>query len=113
MKLVQTALSSTKIPVYLGAFRATTSVPKPPKSYCTYTTMTKEVFHTDDVFAAYETFVYLNMWTTTDPTANIAKVRNAMRTNGFSMVEEREEYDEETGLNLVIWTWSIQQEADA
>lgn len=110
MRQVQEALASTKIPAYVGTFRATDAVPKPPKTYCAYTTMTREMAFSDDDNHAYETFVYLNLWTTKDPEGAISKIRSAMKSYGFHMEEEREEFDEETGLNLVVWTWVWQED---
>ena len=110
MKRVQAALAPTGIPVFAHVWRASTEYPTPPAQYLTYTTLTVEAEHLDDVPAAYRHYVYLTLWSTGDVTSVIPVVRAAMRAAGFGMDEERTDYEEDTKTFLVIWTWVSTEE---
>lgn len=116
MKLVQQALANIGIPVMAGVWRATGPNQNPPAQYVVYSTKTTEEFHYDDHVASLRTFVYLNLWSTTDPTEMADRIRAAMYAAGFFIVEETDKgynqpaYDTATRHYAVIWTWCIRQE---
>ena len=88
MKQVQDALQNIGIPVYAGVWRAATAQQNPPAQYCVYSTTTTEAAHEDDHPSRYRTYVYLNLWSDSDPTAMRRTIRSAMYAAGFGMVEE-------------------------
>ena len=116
MKQVQAALSGLSIPVFAGIWRATSSNPNAPEQYLVYSTTTKEETHYDDQVIARRTYVYLNLWSISDPTATKERVRQMMYAAGFGMVEESDKgynqpaYDSQTRLFSVQWTWSLYEE---
>ena len=109
MKQVQQALKDIGIPVIAGVWRASGANQNPPPQYCVYSTTTVEAEHEDDHPSRYRTYVYLNLWSETDPT----DMRNAMYAAGFGMVEESDKgynqpaYDTATREYTVQWTWCI------
>ena len=113
MRQVQTALKDIGIPVFAGVWRATSSNPNPPAQYAVYSTTTAEAAHEDDVPSLYRTYVYLNLWSDTDPTEMRYKIRNAMYAAGFGMVEETDKgynqpgYDTATRQFTIQWTWCL------
>ena len=113
MKQVQEALKGIDIPVFVGVWRATSSNPNPPEQYVVYSTTTSEVAHEDDVPSLYRTYVYLNLWSDTDPTEMRYAIRKAMYAAGFGMVEESDKgynqpsYDTSTRQYTVQWTWCL------
>lgn len=118
MKIVQQALSGIGIPVMAGVWRSTSPDQNPPPQYVVYSTKTTEDDHSDDRVTSLRTYVYLNLWSTIDPTAMADKIRRAMYAAGFSIVEETDKgynqpaYDTATRHYAVIWTWCIRQEVD-
>ena len=118
MKLVQQALSGIGIPVMAGVWRATSPNQNPPPQYVVYSTKTTEDSHSDDRVTSLCTYVYLNLWSTIDPTDMAAAIRSAMYAAGFSILEETDQgynqpaYDTATRHYAVIWTWCIRQEVD-
>ena len=116
MKQVQQALAVIGIPVFVGTWRATPGQPTPPAQYLVYSTVTTEDFHHDDHVIAYKTFVYLNLWSTIDPTEVAALIRFAMDAAGFAMIEESDRsgsqpaYDAETRQFTIQWTWCLREE---
>ena len=115
MKQVQEALKDIGIPVFAGVWRASGLNQSPPAQYVVYSTTTTEAAHEDDVATAFRTFVYLNLWSDTDPTAMRYTIRNAMYAAGFSIVEESDKgynqpaYDTATRQYTVQWTWCLQE----
>ena len=113
MKQVQEALKGIDIPVFVGVWRATSDNPNPPEQYVVYSTTTSEVAHEDDVPSLYRTYVYLNLWSDTDPTEMRYAIRKAMYAAGFGMVEESDKgynqpsYDTSTRQYTVQWTWCL------
>ena len=113
MKEVQEALRDIGIPVFAGIWRATSADQNPPPQYCVYSTTTVEAEHEDDHPSRYRTFVYLNLWSETDPTEMRYAIRSAMYAAGFGMVEESDKgynqpaYDTATREYTVQWTWCI------
>lgn len=109
MKQVQTALRGL-IDAYEGAYKATGT--KAPERYVIYTTMTIETDHSDDAAQTLQTYVYMNLWDSGDPTAMAKKIRRAMKAAGFVMDEERtgnssvsDGYESGTEMYCVNWTW--------
>ena len=105
MKRVQNALSSLGIPVFAGAWKATAENAASPQQYLVYTTQTYEDEHWDDINRCYRVYVYLNLWSTVDPTETIHLVRAAMRKAGFAFSDEAVSYNDDTRQTLVAWTW--------
>ncbi|HPJ03680.1 MAG TPA: hypothetical protein PKU80_12675 [Candidatus Limiplasma sp.] len=116
MKQVQLALAGIGIPVFVGIWKATPEQPIPPSQYAVYSTTTMEAFHHDDRVIVYKTFVYLNLWSETDPTAMAAAIRSAMYAAGFAMIEEtdrsgsRSAYNADTRQYTIQWTWCLREE---
>lgn len=116
MKQVQSALAQIGIPVMAGVWRPTSPKQNPPPQYVVYSTTTTEASHHDDHVTSLRTFVYLNLWSDTDPTAMADRIRSAMYAAGFSMVEESDKgynqpaYDTVTRQFTVQWTWCIRKE---
>ena len=116
MRQVQEALRGIGIPVMAGVWRATSANPNPPAQYAVYSTTTTESAHQDDRVTAYRTYVYLNLWSDTDPTDTTDRIRAAMYDAGFFMVEESDKgynqpaYDTATTQFTVQWTWCLQTE---
>ncbi|MDO4548831.1 MAG: hypothetical protein Q4D04_12075, partial [Clostridia bacterium] len=88
MRQVQQALSGIGIPIYAGVWRATSPNQNPPPQYAVYSTTTTEASHHDDCVTSYRTYVYLNLWSDSDPTDMAGTIRAAMYAAGFTMVEE-------------------------
>ena len=113
MRQVQQALSNVGIPVFAGVWRATSSDLNPPVQYAVYSTTKTEASHHDDLVTSYRTFVYLNLWSDTDPTEMADTIRHAMYAAGFVMVEETDKgynqpaYDTATKQYTVQWTWCL------
>lgn len=118
MKQVQAALRDIGIPVIAGVWRAATSDLNPPPQYCVYSTVTTEGSHQDDRVTSFRTFVYLNLWSDSDPTAMADTIRAAMYRYGFAMVEESDKgynqpaYDTATRQYTVQWTWCWREDVD-
>ena len=119
MKQVQEALKDIGIPVMAGVWRATSSQQNPPPQYAVYSSTTTEAAHQDDHVQSLRTYVYLNLWSDSDPTETAAAIRNAMYRHGFSMVEESDKgynqpsYDTATRQYTVQWTWCWHEEVHA
>ena len=115
MKQVQIALKDIGIPVMAGVWRATSPNQNPPVQYVVYSTTTTEAAHEDDHPSLYRTYIYLNLWSGIDPTEMRYKIRTAMYTAGFGMVEESDRgynqpaYDTATGQYTVQWTWCLRE----
>ena len=113
MKQVQQALSGIGIPVYAGVWRSPTIDQNPPAQYIVYATSTVEAAHEDDHPSRYRTYVYMNLWSDSDPTEMRYTVRNAMYAAGFGMIEESDKgynqpaYDTATRQYAVQWTWCL------
>ena len=88
MRQVQEALKDIGIPVMEGVWRATSPNQNPPTQYVVYSSTTTEASHQDDSVTSYRTFVYLNLWSDIDPTETANRIREAMYSYGFTMVEE-------------------------
>lgn len=113
MRQVQRALADIGIPVYAGVWRASGTNQNPPPQYVVYSTTTVEAAHEDDHPSLYRTYVYLNLWSETDPTETRYRIREAMYAAGFGMVEESDKgynqpaYDTATRSYTVQWTWCL------
>lgn len=119
MKQVQEALKNIGIPVMAGVWRATSSQQNPPPQYAVYSSTTTEDAHQDDHVQSFRTYVYLNLWSDSDPTVTAAAIRSAMYNYGFSMIEESDKgynqpsYDTATRQYTVQWTWCWYEEVHA
>lgn len=118
MKQVQQALKSIGIPVIAGVWRATSANQNPPKQYVVYSSTATESSHADDHVTSIRTYVYLNLWSESDPTSMANKIRSAMYAAGFSMLEESDKgynqpaYDTATRTYTVQWTWVWREDVD-
>ena len=115
MKQVQDALAGIGIPVLAGVWRSSSADQNPPPQYCVYSTTTVEAAHEDDHPSRFRTYVYLNLWSDTDPTEARYAIREAMYSAGFGMVEESDKgynqpaYDTATRQYTVQWTWCLDE----
>ena len=116
MRQVQQALSSLGISVIAGVWRATSPDQNPPAQYVVYsTTKTEDSFH-DDTVTSYRTYVYMNLWSDTDPTEMAGRIRQAMYAADFWMGEESDRgynmpsYDTATKQYTIQWTWCLREE---
>lgn len=115
MREVQQALAPTGLPVYAAIWKPTPECPKPPPQYLVYSSMTVEDAHYDDQPVSYKTFVYLNLWSVTDPTDAVYAVRRAMRAAGFAMEEQTDKgynhpaYNVDANLFTMGWTWVLRE----
>jgi len=111
MREVQEALKDIGIPVLAGVWRATSPDQNPPSQYVVYSSTTTESNHADDRVTGYRTFVYLDLWSKTDPTEMRMKIRKAMYAYGFAIREESDkgynqpQYDTFTHQYSIQWTW--------
>ena len=118
MRQVQEALANIGIPVYAGVWRATSPDQNPPIQYVVYSTTTTEASHHDDHVTSFRTYVYLNLWSDSDPTDMADTIRQAMYAYGFTMVEESDKgynqpaYDTATRQYTVQWTWCWREDVD-
>jgi len=118
MRQVEEALKDIGISALPGVWRPETEDPNAPAQYAVYSTTTTEASHHDDVVTSYETYVYLNLWSKTDPTDMAVIIRTAMYAAGFAMVEESDRgynqpaYDAAARRYTVQWTWCLQEEAE-
>lgn len=78
-----------------------------------YSTTTTEAAHEDDHPSLFRTYVYLNLWSDTDPSQMRKTIRDAMYAAGFGMIEESDKgynqpaYDTATRQYTVQWTWCL------
>ena len=107
MREVQRALSDIGIPVFALVWRPIGMQKTAPDQYVVYTTMTTEDEHWDDSPIRYKIYVYLNLWSKADPTEKQMAIRNAMRLNGFEMVEETDSFEDDTKMYEVSSTWVL------
>lgn len=118
MRQVQAALAHIGIPVMAGVWRATSRDPNPPSQYVVYSSTMTEDAHEDDHVASFRTYVYLNLWSDSDPTEMARRIRKAMYAAGFSVLEESDKgynqpsYDTATRHYTVQWTFCLYEEAD-
>ena len=116
MRQVQEALSDIGIPVFAGVWRATSPDQNPPVQYVVYSSTTTEASHQDDHVTSFRTYVYMNLWSDTDPTDMADTIREAMYRYGFSILEESDKgynqpaYDTATRQYTVQWTWVYYEE---
>jgi len=118
MRQVQNALADIGIPVLAGVWRATTPNQNPPPQYVVYsTTRTEDAYH-DDAVISYRAYVYMNLWSDTDPTEMADRIRQAMYASDFWMVEESDRgynmpaYDTATKQYSIQWTWCLREDVN-
>ena len=117
MKRVQKALSAIGIPVMAGVWRSDSITQTSPEQYVIYSTTMSEYAHEDDAASCRRTFVYMNLWSNTDPTDMADTIRQAMYDADFYLVEETDRgynqpaYDPATRTYTVQWTWVYWQDA--
>ena len=111
MKQVQDALKGI-IQVQQDVYRPRNAQESTPAQYAVYVTSSMEDQHWDDEARSMKTFVYMNLWSRTDPTEKAKEIRKAMREAGFSMAEEstgntrgEANYAEGPKYFCVSWTW--------
>ena len=116
MKKVQQALADIGIPVFAGIWRATSPDQNPPVQYVVYSSTTTEASHQDDHVTSFRSYIYMNLWSDTDPTDMAETIRQAMYAHGFSILEESDKgynqpaYDTATRQYTVQWTWVLYEE---
>lgn len=111
MKQVQEALKGI-IAASQDVYRANDAGQETPEQFVVYVTSTTEDEHWDDEARSMKTFVYMNLWSRTDPTEKARQIRKAMRAAGFSMAEEttgstkgEARYAEGSKYFCISWTW--------
>ncbi len=115
MRQVQESLAHIGIPVMAGVWRATSADQHAPSQYIVYSSTVTEASHEDDHPAEYRHYIYMNLWSDTDPTPMRDRVRRAMYQAGFGMVEESDrgynipEYDTSTRQYAIQWTWCYRE----
>ena len=113
MREVQVALKDIGIPVSMGIWKAGVGQQTAPPQYIQYSVITTEDSFADDLLRSYKTYVYMSLWSESDPTDMASLVREKMYAAGFSMVEQRDgsnwspTYDEKTDQFSVQWTWML------
>lgn len=103
----QASLEKTGIPCSFGVWRSEDGRSAPPEAYITHNQMRVEDFHSDDIVRENRLFAYVNLWCEGNLNALAERVRAAMYADGWSMVEEIEEYAEDAKRNRVSWTWTV------
>lgn len=118
MKQVQEALKNI-IQVQQDVYRPTGADMSAPAQYAVYVTSAMEDEHWDDEAQSMKTFVYMNLWSRTDPTEKAREIRKAMRGAGFGMAEEstgntrgEANYAEGPKYFCVSWTWVYRERID-
>ena len=84
---IVTALSSVEAPAYWMKWAGDTN---PPATYITFQTVNRPDFSADDALHEREHFVYLDIFSETDPYTVVDSVRTAMEGAGFDEVEMRD-----------------------
>lgn len=118
MRQVQEALRGI-IAVSQDVYRPNSADMSTPAEYAVYVTSTTEDEHWDDEARSLKTFVYMNLWSRTDPTEKARAIRQAMRAAGFNMAEEstgntrgEANYAEGSKYFCVSWTWVYRECVD-
>ena len=118
MNLIQWALRDIGIPVSRGIARPADGTQKIPPQYVVYSMTTNEVSHSDDMCTSYKTFVYMNLWSESDPSGMAAAVRKCMYAAGFAIQEESDKgynqpsYNTASNLFNIEWVWTYHQDVD-
>lgn len=84
---IVTALSGVGASVYWMKWAGDTN---PPATYITFQTVNRPDFSADDALQEREHFVYLDVFSETDPYTVVDSVRTAMEGAGFDEVEMRD-----------------------
>ena len=84
---IVTALSSVGAPAYWMKWAGDTN---PPATYITFQTVNRPDLSADDALHEREHFVYLDIFSETDPYSVASAVRTAMEGAGFDEVEMRD-----------------------
>ncbi len=84
---IVTALSGVGAPVYWMKWAGDTN---PPATYITFQAVNRPDFSADDALQEREHFVYLDVFSETDPYSVASAVRTAMEGAGFGEVEMRD-----------------------
>lgn len=118
MKAVQTALADIGIRVMAAAWMPDANDKKAPDQYVTYSHTAHDIGYQDDLPTEKKTYVYLNLWSLSDPTEMAKKIRNAMYANGFVMIDEgdmgyrQNDWNELTRRYSIQWTWLLRETID-
>jgi hypothetical protein len=81
---IETALTSVGAPAYWIKWKGDTA---PPAAYITFRTVNRPDAFADDALDERVHFIYLDIFSETDPYTIAASVRSAMATAGFSEIE--------------------------
>lgn len=118
MRAVQDALRNI-ISVSQDVYRPGDAAQDAAGQFAVYVTSTTEDEHWDDEARSLKTFVYMNLWSRTDPTEKAKEIRRAMKAAGFSMAEEstgstkgEANYAEGCKYFCVSWTWVYRERAE-
>lgn len=118
MNIIQWALKDIGIPVSRGIARPADGSGRIPSQYVVYSMTTNEYDHSDDLCTTYKTFVYMNLWSASDPTEMAATIRKCMYAAGFTIQEESDKgynqpsYSTASNLFNIEWVWIYIQDVD-
>lgn len=109
--LIVSALEPIDAPVYWIKWAGDTN---PPAKYFTFQTVSSPVTYADDKHHARQHYVYLDLFSETDPYAHVSEVREAMEGAGFVEVEFRDVGQETMSVTELVdyhisWTWSYRE----
>jgi hypothetical protein len=94
------ALTGT-VPTAFGAYLGT-----PPDQFCVFTIMSTPEAAADDVENERMHYVYLELYSTSNPIAKKTAIHTAMKAAGFMFNEERGYYDQATKTSQFSMTWT-------
>ena len=94
MLSVSAALAAANIPGWRGAYRPTDTYPEPPGTYCVFTLTRTPDWPMDDGQSATRIRAFLHLYSRGDPEAAQSAIRAAMQAEGFSLLQETEDYVE-------------------
>lgn len=109
--LIVSALKPIDAPVYWIKWAGDTN---PPAKYFTFQTVSSPVTYADDKHHARQHYVYLDLFSETDPYAHVSKVREAMEGAGFVEVDFGDVGQETMSVTEladyhISWTWSYRE----
>lgn len=109
--LVVQALRPLGVPTYWIKWSGDTN---PPKEYLTFQTASRPRDYADDRFHTRSHYVYLDLFSETDPYTRVHGVREAMTAAGFDEVEQRD--IGQTAMSVtelvdyhIAWTWAYRE----
>ncbi len=86
----------------------------PPATYITFQTVNRPRDYADDRYTARSHYVYLDLFSSTDPYPHVQPIREAMETAGFYEVECRDVGQTTMSVTELVdyhiaWTWAYRE----